>query len=322
MYNQTIWLCLLWRPRDLHFMLLKINFKHCICCMHCKIFSILCIWPILFVVNLITTHTRSRELLQCSAWGPTPDLFSSALVSCTDRSINPNTHVFYGGRKPEHPGTTNTHTGRTCRLHTERTWNPGRSCCETTVLTTKPSCQPTYCILGFQAVAIIIIIIISSSSSSSIWGVIKDVVAMAGSVRDLPAGLKLQYCAPVHNNWTKERTMKHKLLHTEELAKTSHYLLFTLILRYQVERDGVERAGHDTEHAAEDECGNEVGEEANQAGAHAEYKVAHEVQSLQADVWEKETLHIWNTRHTDIEFIELNVMSLFQRRSILLGNQN
>ncbi len=30
--------------------------------------------------------------------------FGSALVRGTDRSINPNIHVFDGGRKPEHPG--------------------------------------------------------------------------------------------------------------------------------------------------------------------------------------------------------------------------
>lgn len=57
----------------------------------------------------------------------------------------------------------------------------------------------------------------------------------------------------------------------------AHYLFFPLILRYQIERDGVERAGHDAEHAAEDECGDDVGEEADQAGAHTEYKVAHEI---------------------------------------------
>lgn len=79
-------------------------------------------------------------------------------------------------------------------------------------------------------------------------------------------------------------------------AAAFEYLFFTLILCYQVERDGVERAGHDAEHAAEDERGDDVGEESDQAGAHAEHKVAHEVQGLQADVWEEETLHIW--KHT------------------------
>lgn len=58
---------------------------------------------------------------------------------------------------------------------------------------------------------------------------------------------------------------------------TAQYLFFTLILCDQVERDGVERAGHDAKHAAEDECGDDVGEKANQAGAHAEHEVAHEV---------------------------------------------
>ncbi len=77
----------------------------------------------------------------------------------------------------------------------------------------------------------------------------------------------------------------------------AQYLFFALILRYQVERDGVERAGHDAEHAAEGERGDDVGEEANQAGAHAEQQVAHKVQSLQADVWEEETLHIWKHTH-------------------------
>ncbi|TNN55526.1 hypothetical protein EYF80_034268 [Liparis tanakae] len=59
-----------------------------------------------------------------------------------------------------------------------------------------------------------------------------------------------------------------------------------------VEWDGVERAGHDAEYAAEDERGDDVGKEANQAGSHPEYKVAHKVQSLQADVREEETLHV------------------------------
>lgn len=55
------------------------------------------------------------------------------------------------------------------------------------------------------------------------------------------------------------------------------YRFFTLILRYEVEGDGVQRAGHDSEHAAQDERGDDVGEEANEAGAQAEHKVAHEV---------------------------------------------
>lgn len=55
------------------------------------------------------------------------------------------------------------------------------------------------------------------------------------------------------------------------------YLFFPLVLRYQVERDGVERTGHDAENAAEDERGDDVGEEADQAGAQAEYEVAHKV---------------------------------------------
>ncbi|KAF7660820.1 hypothetical protein LDENG_00274560 [Lucifuga dentata] len=36
--------------------------------------------------------------------------------------------------------------GRTCKLHTERTWsasNPGPSCCEATELTTEPPCLIT-----------------------------------------------------------------------------------------------------------------------------------------------------------------------------------
>lgn len=55
------------------------------------------------------------------------------------------------------------------------------------------------------------------------------------------------------------------------------YLVLSLILCDQVERDGVERAGHDPEHTAEDQGGDDVGEEADQAGAQAEHKVAHEV---------------------------------------------
>lgn len=61
------------------------------------------------------------------------------------------------------------------------------------------------------------------------------------------------------------------------IAPGLRYLFLALILGYQVERDGVERAGHDAEHAAEDERGDDVGEESDQAGAHAEHKVAHEV---------------------------------------------
>ncbi|KAF7655951.1 hypothetical protein LDENG_00047840 [Lucifuga dentata] len=44
-----------------------------------------------------------------------------------------------GGRKLEHLEGTHADTGRTCKLHTERTrseLNPGPSCCEATVLTT------------------------------------------------------------------------------------------------------------------------------------------------------------------------------------------
>lgn len=70
------------------------------------------------------------------------------------------------------------------------------------------------------------------------------------------------------------------------------YLFFTLVFGYQVERDGVERAGHDAEHAAEDERGDHVGEEADQAGAHAEHEVTHEVQRLEADVRQQEPLHV------------------------------
>lgn len=66
-------------------------------------------------------------------------------------------------------------------------------------------------------------------------------------------------------------------IHNVVFPLTAQYLFFTLILSDQVERDGVERAGHDAEHAAEDERGDDVGEESNQAGAHAEHKVAHEV---------------------------------------------
>lgn len=45
--------------------------------------------------------------------------------------------------------------------------------------------------------------------------------------------------------------------------QTVQYLFFTLILCDQVERDGVECAGHDAKHAAEDERCNDVGKEAN-----------------------------------------------------------
>lgn len=71
------------------------------------------------------------------------------------------------------------------------------------------------------------------------------------------------------------------------------YLFFALVFSYQVERDCVESAGHDAEHAAEDERGHDVGKETNQAGAHAEHEVTHEVQRLQTDVRQQETLHVW-----------------------------
>lgn len=73
----------------------------------------------------------------------------------------------------------------------------------------------------------------------------------------------------------------------------SKYLFFPLVFSYQVERDGVERAGHDAEHAAEDERGDHVGKEPDQAGTHAEHEVAHEVQRLQTDVRQQEPLHVW-----------------------------
>ncbi len=49
--------------------------------------------------------------------------------------------------KPEHLKETHASAGRTCKLHIERpcpSWelNPGPSCYEVTVLTTKPSCIP------------------------------------------------------------------------------------------------------------------------------------------------------------------------------------
>ena len=50
-----------------------------------------------------------------------------------------------GGRKPEYPERTHAYTGRTCRLHTERTsreLNLEPSRCEATVLTTTPPCSP------------------------------------------------------------------------------------------------------------------------------------------------------------------------------------
>ncbi len=50
-------------------------------------------------------------------------------------------------RKSEYLVGTNTDTGRTCRLHTERFYpsqvlNPGLSCCWATALTTTPPCCP------------------------------------------------------------------------------------------------------------------------------------------------------------------------------------
>lgn len=48
-----------------------------------------------------------------------------------------------------------------------------------------------------------------------------------------------------------------------EPYKMNEYLLFVLILGNKVEGDGVQRAGHDSKHTAEDQRGHDVGEEAN-----------------------------------------------------------
>ena len=50
-----------------------------------------------------------------------------------------------GGRKPGYPERTYEYTGRTCRLHTERTSQESdlEPCCVATVLTTTPPCSPT-----------------------------------------------------------------------------------------------------------------------------------------------------------------------------------
>lgn len=71
------------------------------------------------------------------------------------------------------------------------------------------------------------------------------------------------------------------------------YLFFSFVFSYQVERDRVESAGHDAKHAAEDERGHDVGKETDQAGAHAEHEVTHEVQRLQTDVRQQVALHVW-----------------------------
>lgn len=77
--------------------------------------------------------------------------------------------------------------------------------------------------------------------------------------------------------WTSNTSFSDDIWTLKNIASGLRYLFLALILGYQVERDGVERAGHDAEHAAEDERGDDVGEESDQAGAHAEHKVAHEV---------------------------------------------
>ncbi len=66
--------------------------------------------------------------------------FASALVRVTDRSINPNIHVFDGGRKPDHLGKIYGGMGENLQApHTKvLDSNPGPSCCEATVPTTKP----------------------------------------------------------------------------------------------------------------------------------------------------------------------------------------
>ncbi len=59
---------------------------------------------------------------QNSSQEPTSRSFVIALVRGTDRSINPNIHVFDGGRELEHLRKTHASTGRTRKLHRERTW--------------------------------------------------------------------------------------------------------------------------------------------------------------------------------------------------------
>ncbi len=49
-------------------------------------------------------------------------IFACTLLRGTNRSMNPNMLVIDGVRKPEHPGKTRAGTGKTCKLHTERSW--------------------------------------------------------------------------------------------------------------------------------------------------------------------------------------------------------
>lgn len=99
------------------------------------------------------------------------------------------------------------------------------------------------------------------------------------------------------------------------MLRQSTYLFFTLVLSNQVEWDGVERTGHDTKHAAQDECGDDVGEESNEAGAHAEDKVAHEVQRLQADVGQQETLHVWKRERRQAPSVSCHTSYMYTTKS-------
>ena len=63
----------------------------------------------------------------------------SLLRTILETPVNLTCMFLDGGRKPENPERTHAYTGRTCKLHTERTsWglNLEPSCCESTVLTT------------------------------------------------------------------------------------------------------------------------------------------------------------------------------------------
>ncbi len=95
---------------------------------------IVCIRPILCIVNLNYTH-QEQWAAKVQRLETNSRSFASVVVRSTDRSVNPDMHVFDGGRKAEHPEKTSTGTRTTYKLHRkDLDSNSGPSCCEATVL--------------------------------------------------------------------------------------------------------------------------------------------------------------------------------------------
>ena len=103
-----------------------------LCCLH--IIIIIPFFIVLFLILKVTLHAYI--------------LFGGAEVTL-QHSFTIIWYMSLWWGKPEYPEETHAGTGRTCKLHTERTWsdrgsNRGPSCCEATVLTTEPPCCPWY----------------------------------------------------------------------------------------------------------------------------------------------------------------------------------